>query len=197
MLTHAEQHEALDVARRGAIDPLEAGGDGYRPGLRRWVPDVHTLRGPLAEPGACFVTLRADGALLGCIGSLAAYRPLGVDVAANAAAAAFDDPRLPPLSWADVAWAEVHISVLGAMQPLAASGFDALRGALRPGVDGLVVEASGRRATFLPSVWSQLPDVDAFLAALWRKAGLVSGSWPAGIVLHTYEVQEFSGPLAC
>jgi hypothetical protein len=50
----------------------------------------------LAEPGATFVTLTQGGQLRGCIGSLEAYRPLAIDVAENALAAAFRDHRFAP-----------------------------------------------------------------------------------------------------
>jgi AmmeMemoRadiSam system protein A len=195
VLTEAEQREALDIARRAATEPLwdDAAGVGSR---GRWLPGLDELRGVLRDHGACFVTLRTDGRLQGCIGSLVAHRPLGLDVAANAAAAAFDDPRLPALTPADVPTTEVHVSILGAMHPVPAPDLRALRAGLRPGVDGLVVEAAGRRATFLPSVWAQVTDVDEFLDALWRKAGLAPGSWLDGITLQTYEVHEFAGPLA-
>jgi AmmeMemoRadiSam system protein A len=192
VLTEAEQRQALDYARRAATEPLRNGGGAGG----RWRPAVDALSGALRDPGACFVTLHTDGQLQGCIGTLAARRPLGVDVAANAAAAAFDDPRLPPLTLSDVATTDVAVSVLGTMRPMTAADLGALRDGLRPGVDGLVVEAAGRRATFLPSVWAQVADGDEFLAALWRKAGLIPGSWPDGITLRTYEVQEFGGSLA-
>jgi AmmeMemoRadiSam system protein A len=196
VLTEAEQRQALEYARRAATHPLSDGADGFTRRDHRWLPGLHSLFGALREPGACFVTLRTDGHLQGCIGSLVAHRPLGVDVAANAAAAAFDDPRLPPLTLLDVAMTEVHVSVLGQKRPMPATDLDALRSGLRSGVDGLVVEAAGRRATFLPSVWDQVADADDFLAALWRKAGLPPGSWPDGITVQTYRVQEFAGPLA-
>ena len=48
--------------------------------------------------GACFVTLTQEGELRGCVGGLEARRSLLEDVTANARAAAFDDPRFPPLS---------------------------------------------------------------------------------------------------
>jgi len=195
VLTEAERREALDYARRAATEPLSGAAERSDAGRSRWLPAVDSLQGALRAPGACFVTLRTDGALQGCIGSLVAHRPLGVDVAANAAAAAFDDPRLPPLTLGDVATTEVHVSVLGPLLPLTVPDPGALRARLRPGVDGLLVEASGRRATFLPSVWAQVADVDEFLAALWRKAGLLPGSWPDGITLQTYRVQEFAAPL--
>lgn len=184
MLTSAERHSAVEIAWRAVREPLRTG--------RRWVPDPATLCGSLAEPGACFVTLRTNGRLLGCIGSLAPRRPLGVDVAANAAAAAFDDPRLPPVTEDDLTSLDVHVSVLGPLTPLPVEGARELRAALQPGVDGVVVESEGRRATFLPSVWEQVRDTGAFLDALWRKAGLPPGSWPPTITVQTYRVQEFS-----
>src|SRR4051812_27296734 len=52
----------------------------------------------LRETGASFVTLKLDGELRGCIGTIDPRRPLGDDVAANAIAAAYRDPRFPPVS---------------------------------------------------------------------------------------------------
>ena len=184
MLSPSEQQVALDIAWRAVAEPLRTGA--------RWVPDERELIGELAQPGACFVTLRARGALLGCIGSLVAYRLLGVDVASNAAAAAYDDPRLPPVTEADLAVMDVHVSVLGPLAPMDVTGRRDLSSRLRPGVDGLVVEAGARRATFLPSVWEQLPDPNDFLDALWAKAGWRARDWPHGLQVSTYEVQEFS-----
>lgn len=183
MLSPSEQQVALDIAWRAVVEPLRSGA--------RWVPDPLELSGELAQPGACFVTLRARGALLGCIGSLSAYRMLGVDVASNAAAAAYDDPRLPPVTEADLAVMDVHVSVLGPLAPMTVTGRADMEARLRPLVDGLVVEARGRRATFLPSVWEQLPAPVDFIDALWAKAGWRSGDWPDGLQVSTYEVQEF------
>lgn len=187
MLSPADRDAALDIASRAAAAPL---GDG-----RRWLPEVATLPAALARPGASFVTLRAHGDLLGCIGSLVARGPLGVDIAHNAAAAAFDDPRLPPLSPGDVPVADVHVSVLGPLEPLGVTGPGELVRSLRPGVDGVLVETPTHRGTFLPSVWEQLADPADFVAALWRKAGLKPGSWPGGTHVQRYEVEEFARPL--
>ncbi len=188
MLSSADREVALDIAARAATAPLREG--------RRWLPEVSILPADLARPGASFVTLRARGDLLGCIGSLEPRLPLALDIAHNAAAAAFDDPRLPPLSLRDISVADIHVSVLGSLQPLAARGLADLERTLRPGTDGLLVESPGHRATFLPSVWEQLGDATAFVAALWRKAGLVPGTWPDGVRLHRYQVEEFGRALA-
>lgn len=155
------------------------------------VPPVPTDEDWLAVPGATFVTLTRDGALLGCIGSLVAVQPLGVDVARNAAAAAFDDPRLPPVTASDVEAMHVHVSVLGPLKPVPVDGWDGLLAAVRPGVDGLLVQAPGHRATLLPSVWRSLPDAPHFVAALWRKAWLRPGEWPDGLGVQRYATEEF------
>lgn len=185
MLTDQDGEHVLRIAVRAVEEPLRTG--------RRWLPAADELDGPLADPSACFVTLRRDGALLGCIGSLAAHRPLGIDVAHNAAAAAFDDPRLPPVTRVDVPHMHVHVSVLTALAPMDVEGWHDLAARLRPGVDGLLVHDERHRATFLPSVWQQLPGPPAFLDALWAKAGLRPGAWPEDMQVSRYEVHDVEG----
>jgi len=145
----------------------------------------------LAEPGATFVTLTKHGQLRGCIGSLEARRPLIEDVRANAEAAAFHDPRFPPLDANELDDIRVEVSVLSPMQPfIVANEQDAIR-RLRPGVDGVVLEFGARKATFLPQVWEQLPDPALFLAHLKQKAGLPADFWHPDVRLYTYEVEKF------
>jgi AMMECR1 domain-containing protein len=79
----------------------------------------------LDRPGASFVTLRENGRLRGCIGSLAAYRPLGEDVAAHAVDAAIRDPRFRPVSAAEYPLLDVEISVLGEPEPITISSAQA------------------------------------------------------------------------
>lgn len=52
----------------------------------------------------------------------------------------------------------------------------------------MVLSASGHRATFLPQVWSDLPDPARFLELLRRKAGLPPGYWGPDVVVETYTV---------
>jgi MEMO1 family protein len=146
----------------------------------------------LGEPGACFVTLRsASGDLLGCIGSLSARQPLIADVAEHAFDAAFRDPRFPPMTRDRAHGMVIDISVLSPTRPFPCSGYDDLLQRVPVG-SGVVVEAGRRRATFLPAVWEQLPEPQAFLSALWRKAGLSPGEWPAGTVIEVYDSEEFA-----
>ena len=135
------------------------------------LPD--TGRSPtLSEQRASFVTLHLDGRLRGCIGSLQACRPVAEDVHMNAWAAACRDPRFAPVSVDEVPRLALHISVLGALEPLPFVDQAGLLASLRPRRDGLLIRLGERQATFLPTVWEQLPDPDSFLAALKHKAGL-------------------------
>jgi AmmeMemoRadiSam system protein B/AmmeMemoRadiSam system protein A len=145
----------------------------------------------LNQPGATFVTLTQNGALRGCIGSLQAHRPLDQDVRANALAAAFRDPRFPPLTQAELARTRVEVSLLTAPQPMTFSDeADALR-RLRPNIDGIIFIAGQKRSTFLPQVWEQIPDPRTFMAHLKQKAGLPADYWSSEVQLQRYEVQKW------
>lgn len=178
----AERAALIGVARAAIEHGLQGG--------RQPVVDVARHPPRLAEPGASFVTLERDGALRGCIGTLEACRPLVADVAHNAWAAAFADPRFPPLDAAEYGGIRVHISVLTPPVPLPVTGEAELLAALRPGIDGLVLEEiGGRRATFLPAVWAQLPQPREFLAHLKLKAGLPREYWSDTLRFRRYETE--------
>lgn len=145
----------------------------------------------LQEERAAFVTLHVRGALHGCIGSIEPRYPLFVEVWRNAASAAFADPRFPALTEAEWPDTTAHISVLERPQPLRAETEHALVEQLRPGVDGLVLELNGARATFLPSVWEQLPSPQEFLAHLKAKAGWPETFWSQHMKAWRYGTESF------
>ena len=182
MLSQEQRRWLLRIARHS----IEAVLEGERPRI-----DPSALDEVLTRPSGAFVSLHTkDGDLRGCIGSLEATRPLWRDVVHNARAAAFEDPRFPPMAVDDLADLGVKVSVLSATEPLP-GGRDQLVEALRPGVDGVLIEAGERRGTFLPSVWESVSSADAFLAALAVKAGLPDGQWPAGVRAARYTTDEF------
>jgi MEMO1 family protein len=181
-----EQRTLLDLAREVVADGV-AGRDRDASDLSH-LPDLPVS---LTTPAATFVTLRCRGRLLGCIGSMEPRRPLAADVAANAWSAAFADPRLPAVTRVDLVELEVKISVLGPLEPMAVSSPAELVASLRPGIDGVLVEGGRRRGTFLPSVWGQLVEVEAFVEHLWHKAGLRPGSWPPDLRVWRYGTLEF------
>lgn len=145
----------------------------------------------LEKDGACFVTLKAHGQLRGCIGSLEARRALYDDVVHNAVAAAFRDPRFPPLTAAELDEIEIEVSLLSSATPINFLDERDAIAQLRPHIDGVILEYGAHRATFLPQVWEDLPQPQRFLAHLKRKAGLPEDFWSDDIRLSRYTVQKF------
>ena len=142
----------------------------------------------LKSSGASFITLMLDRKLRGCVGTLRAHRTLAEDVRANAVAAAFRDPRFPPLEAGDLAGVALEVSVLSALEPLTfADEHDALR-QLRTGVDGVVFEYGHHTGTFLPQVWDDFKEPSEFLAHLKYKAGLPPDFWDVEVRLSRYTV---------
>jgi len=146
----------------------------------------------LRELRASFVTLTQRGALRGCIGHLQAVSPLVVDVANNAFAAAFRDPRFPPLAERERADLVIQISVLTPAEPMAFASEQDLIAQLQPGVDGLILQDGSHQGTFLPSVWDSLSDPASFLAHLKLKAGLPADYWSRTLTVSRYRTESFS-----
>ena len=145
----------------------------------------------LRETRASFVTLRLDGDLRGCIGTVDAHRALGDDVAHNAYGAAYRDSRFAPVTADERERLQVEVSVLGKRVAFEAASEEAALAALCPGLDGIYLEYGAMRATFLPQVWESLPDPLDFLCELRRKAGLPTRFWHEGIRLSRYTVEKF------
>jgi AmmeMemoRadiSam system protein A len=145
----------------------------------------------LQRQGACFITLKRDHRLRGCIGTLRAHRSLAEDVKANAVAAAFRDPRFAPLTAEEFDGVSLEISVLSALEALGfADEPDALR-QLRVGVDGVVFEFGYHTGTFLPQVWEDFKEPAEFLAHLKYKAGLPPDFWDQDVKLSRYTVHKW------
>jgi MEMO1 family protein len=185
-LVDAERRWLAALARRAIEHELRT-GDAY-PLTDRDVPER------LRPPGASFVTLELGDRLLGCIGSLEPRRPLWQDVARNARAAAFDDPRFPPLTTDELGGATVEISVLSPLEEIDADDFEDVERQVRPGIDGVLLAAGDNRGTFLPAVWAKLPEPAAFVGQLVRKAGLAGDAWPADARVWRYTTDEFVDP---
>lgn len=165
-------HEAI---RHGLShgDYMPVATEGYSAGLQ--------------SPGASFVTLKAGHDLRGCVGSLEGQRPLATDVANNAYAAAFRDPRFAPLTSREYQRIAVSVSVLSQALPLACATEEDLIAALRPGIDGLILtEGHTHRATFLPAVWQSIDQPRDFVTQLKLKAGLAPHYWSRTLSFKRY-----------
>ena len=183
MITKPQQQTLLALAETAIRHAIEHGT------LLQVAPD--DFEEALRLPAACFVTLKKKGQLRGCIGSLETHRSMVEDVVHNADAAAFSDPRFPPLLQDELAGLELDISLLTPAQEMQFDSEKALIEQLQPGIDGLILEEGYRRGTFLPSVWEQLPEPEQFLQHLKLKAGLPQNHWSANIRISRYTTQIF------
>jgi AmmeMemoRadiSam system protein A len=156
------------------------------------VPTITSHAPWLLQPGATFVTLMKDGQLRGCIGSLSAARPLGQDVASNARAAAFQDPRFPKLKREEWARCAVEVSLLSAPKPIQFADEADLFAQINAGEDGLILEYGEQRATYLPQVWEVLSDKRQFLDELKKKAGIPADTSLARCRISRYRVKKFA-----
>ena len=178
----ASKQQIIQVARQAILSRL------HRDDMFNLDPGDYAAA--LTRNGAAFITLTLDNELRGCVGSLVAHRALIIDVASNAQAAAFDDHRFTPLTLEEFQEVELHASILSTPETLNVSTRQELIDMIRPGQDGLILEEQGKRATYLPSVWSQLPDPEQFVSELRKKAGLAANEWDQCIV-QRYTTEEF------
>lgn len=171
-------HTLLDAHGRDLLSLARASIEAGLQSAQPLDADLNTLAPELSQPGATFVTLKTDGKLRGCIGTIEAHQPLAQDVCQNAFRAAFSDPRFEPLR-ADETGDDLRLSIslLSPATQMQVRDEADLLGQLKPGTDGLIIEDAGRRALFLPAVWEQLPKAEEFLAHLKAKAGMDPDHW--------------------
>lgn len=176
-LSDDEGRLLLDLARRAAEARIHG----------RAQPELPELPERLRVSQGAFVTLRARGRLRGCIGIVAADRPLAETVTWCAAAAASEDARFLPLKSEDLPALSIEIS---ALEP----PFDVRQAAdIILGCHGLIVSMGARRGLLLPQValehrW----DLDTFLRETCRKAGLEPDAWRRGARIQAFEAQILS-----
>ncbi|MFO7604133.1 MAG: AmmeMemoRadiSam system protein A [Gammaproteobacteria bacterium] len=182
MFSDSDKKQLLDLARASIQYGLEQ-GKPIAVTLGNYPPHLQAV-------GACFVTLKLEGKLRGCIGTLEPHRPLVEDVAENAYAAAFRDPRFAPLSADEYPQLQYHLSVLSPTEAMSFSGEQDLLQQIRPGIDGLVLADRGQRGTFLPSVWESLPTAQEFLRHLKQKAGLPMDYWSDTLTVERYTAES-------
>lgn len=183
-LTSQERNSLLELARKTLQQVVATGS---MPTL-----DPYDLPDNLREKKGCFVTLKKNGQLRGCIGYIFPLEPLYRAVMDNACAAAIKDRRFDPVRPEELEAIEIEISVLTVPQPLEFDSPTDLLTQLRPNVDGVVLRIGGRQSTYLPQVWEQLSDKERFLSYLSAKAGCQPLAWKEpGTSVLTYQAEAF------
>ena len=142
----------------------------------------------LKEERATFVTLKIDGNLRGCIGSILPRMSLIDDVIYNAKQAAFNDPRFPPLSSEEYEKIHIEVSILTIPQKLEYEDELDLKRKITKN-DGVILALADKQATFLPSVWQELPIFEIFFGHLCMKAGMNGDCLKYHPLIYTYQAE--------
>jgi AmmeMemoRadiSam system protein A len=117
---------------------------------------------------ACFVTLKKNGELRGCIGTLEpAEASLGREIARNAHSSAMRDPRFPPVTPDECEALTCSVDVLSPSESCTLADLDPQR-------YGVIVEAGPRRGVLLPAL-DGIDAVDLQVSIACQKAGIAPG----------------------
>ena len=147
----------------------------------------------LEKKGAVFVTINTKSTqqLRGCIGSLQAHRPLYKDIILNAQSAALHDPRFKPLQVTELDNITLEVALLNEPEPINYKDIKDLKEKITPQKDGVILSYGQKRATYLPGVWEDLPQFDAFFASLCEKAELMPDCLSLHPDISTYRVTKY------
>lgn len=141
-----------------------------------------------------FVTITLEGSLRGCMGYVGVKMPLIKVVERAALAAAFEDPRFPPLTRDEVSRCVFEVTVLGPLRELSSEELSQPEAHIKLGLHGLLVRSGGLSGLLLPQValeygWS----VREFLSHTCVKAGLPPESWQRpSTKVYVFEGRWFS-----
>jgi len=156
-LTQEEKDHLKEIARLSIRSRLEHNPEPVL-GI-----DSETLR---TNCGA-FVTLKIGEELRGCIGLIAAMKPLYESVIEMAQAAAFDDPRFGPLTKSEFDKIGIEISVLSPLKVI--ESLDEIE----VGKHGIIIRRGYHSGLLLPQVATEYNwDRETFLRHTCLKAGL-------------------------
>ncbi len=187
---------ALKPAGKSAMDDrqkqilLKVARDSVEAAVKRQQPVVTESDDPqLNAHCGCFVTLKNNGMLRGCLGQFTSEKPLIKLVGEMAAASSTKDPRFlaEPITPDELESLDVEISVLSPLKKTDDPG------SLRLGVDGIYIKSGYRNGCFLPQVATETGwTAEQFLThCCVQKAGLDPGAWQKGeaeVYLFTADV---------
>ena len=177
-LNTREQQALLAIARQAIVHGVQTGQEYIEPREEK----------VLNQRNGCFVTIKQNGQLRGCIGNFQSELPLFKEVAQMAQASAAKDPRFYPLKENDLDNFTLEISVLSPLQKI--EDIDEIE----VGKHGIYIEKSFYRGVLLPQValehnWDRL----TFLKQTCIKAGLPTDAWKADDAeIYVFSAQVFA-----
>ncbi|WP_321530993.1 AmmeMemoRadiSam system protein A [uncultured Desulfuromonas sp.] len=162
LLSTKEQAILLDIARTAIVSHVRHSDVCVVPREER---RLNIKRG-------CFVTIKQDGKLRGCIGNFQSEIPLFKEVSQMAVASSSNDPRFYPMKEEDLDKFSLEISVLSPLVKIAAPED------IQVGKHGIYMERSHYRGVLLPQVATENHwDRTTFLSQTCLKAGLPPEAW--------------------
>jgi len=161
-LSAREQKIILTIARQAIEHAVRK---------EEWEPEPREEKA-LNRRSGCFVTIKQNGQLRGCIGNFQSELPLFREVARVAAASATKDPRFYPMQEEDLQNFTLEVSVLTPLQKI-----DSIE-EIEVGRHGIYIEKSFHRGVLLPQVATEHGwDRETFLKQTCVKAGLPTTAW--------------------
>jgi len=164
MLSEKDAAALLTIAREAIVHQIRH--QAYQPAPRE--------EKALVQKAGCFVTIKQDDQLRGCIGSFQTERPLFQEVAAMAMASASKDPRFHPMEEEELNDFRLEISVLSPLEKIEEIE------QIEVGTHGIYIEKNFSRGVLLPQVATDYGwDRNTFLQQTCLKAGLPTDAWQA------------------
>jgi hypothetical protein len=175
-LSTEERKLLLELAREAITVSIRTGK----------LPSRQVTAPHLLKPQGCFVTIKQQGSLRGCIGNFTSDKPLYLLVQEMAVSAATRDPRFYPMKEEDLAGFELEISVLSPLTKVSSPEEVVV------GTHGLYLEKNFSRGVLLPQVAiEQGWDRETFLNQTALKAGLKKDDWKEGSDIYVFTAQVF------
>lgn len=173
-LTRTEQKKLLALAREAIVRYVQEGT----------LPNRDNPEPALQGHQGCFVSIKIDGTLRGCIGTFVSDKPLYKLVQEMAISAATRDPRFYPMKPADLAEFSVEISVLSPLEKITSPE------GIKVGTHGIYMEKNSCRGVLLPQVAVEYGwDRDTFLSQTCLKAGMKPDDWKEGADIYVFSAQ--------
>jgi AmmeMemoRadiSam system protein A len=167
----------LKIARDAIISHIQSGS----------TPCLELPKPELQEKRGCFVSVKINGKLRGCIGNFISVKPLYQLVQEMAISAATRDPRFYPMKNEDLAAFSLEISVLTPLRKISSIE------EIEVGVHGLYIEKNFSRGVLLPQVAVEYGwDRETFLKQTSMKAGLEPDDWQEGADIYIFSADIFS-----
>ena len=176
-MSSEEKQLLLEIAREAITSHVENGT----------IPPREINNSNLQVKQGCFVCVKIDGVLRGCIGNFISDKPLYQLVQEMAVSAATKDPRFYPMKKDDLQGFDLEISVLSPLRKISSVE------EIEVGVHGLYLEKNFSRGVLLPQVATEYGwDRDTFLNQTSLKAGLNGDGWREGADIYVFSADIFS-----